>query len=77
MAITLPLEPQEEAELEAIAHAKGLSVEALVREALEGVLAQASEIPADARSGSASGALLVCAMQASPFKEMDLEAARY
>jgi len=76
MTITLPLRPQEEAELEAIARAKGLSVEALVREALDGVLARASEIPASALSEPASGGLLVSAMQASPFKEMDLEAVR-
>jgi hypothetical protein len=39
MTITLPLQPQDEARLEAIAHAKGLSADALVREALEGILA--------------------------------------
>jgi hypothetical protein len=72
MPITLPLQPQEEAELEAIAHAKALSVEALVREALDGVLARASEIPGSALSERASGALLVSAMQPSPFNEMQL-----
>jgi hypothetical protein len=75
MTITLPLQPQDEAKLEAIALAKGLAkglaVDALVREALEGILAAASEIPEDA-----TGALLVAAMQASPYKETDLGAVR-
>jgi hypothetical protein len=34
MTITLPLQPQEEAKLVAIAQSKGLSTDALVREAL-------------------------------------------
>jgi hypothetical protein len=38
MTITLPLQPQEEARLMAVAHARGLSPDALVREALEGIL---------------------------------------
>lgn len=76
MTITLPLQPQEEAKLEAIAHARGLSADALVREALEGILAGASETPDNALSESATGALLVAAMQASPYKEMELEAVR-
>ena len=40
MTITLPLQPQEEARLMAVAHARGLSADALVREALEGILAE-------------------------------------
>jgi hypothetical protein len=71
MTITLPLQPEEEARLEAIAHAKGLSADALVREALDGILAGASEILDSAEP--ATGALLVAAMQASPYKEMDLQ----
>ena len=59
-----------------MADAKGLSVGALVREALAGILAGASEIPDSALSEHATGALLVAAMQASPYKEMDLEAVR-
>jgi len=39
MTITLPLQPQEEAKLIAMAHAKGLSTDALVREALKKILA--------------------------------------
>ena len=35
MTITLPLQPQEEAKLIAMAQAKGLSTDALVREALD------------------------------------------
>ena len=37
MTITLPLQPQEEAKLIALAQAKGLSTDALVREALAGL----------------------------------------
>ena len=68
---TLALQPQEEARLEAIADAKGISADALVREALEGILAGASEVPDNALSEPATGALLVAAMQASPHKETD------
>ena len=39
MTITLPLQPQEEAKLAAAAQARGLSTEALIREAVEGVVA--------------------------------------
>jgi hypothetical protein len=39
MIITLPLQPQEEAKLIARAQAKGLSTDALVREALDTILA--------------------------------------
>jgi hypothetical protein len=45
MAITLPLQPQEEARLIAAAQAKGLSTDALVREALDKILAEAPELP--------------------------------
>jgi hypothetical protein len=41
MTIILPLQPQEEARLIAAAQAKGLSTEALVREALDKILAEA------------------------------------
>lgn len=41
MAITLPLQPQEEARLIAAARAKGLSTDALVRQALDKILAEA------------------------------------
>jgi len=43
MTITLPLKPQEEARLMAAAQARGLSADALVREALEGILTDPSE----------------------------------
>ena len=43
MTIFLPLEPQEEARLIAAAQAKGISPEALVREALDKVLAGTGE----------------------------------
>ena len=38
MTITLPLQPQEEARLVALARARGLSPSDLVREALDGIL---------------------------------------
>lgn len=76
MTIKLPLQPQEEARLEAIAHNKGLSTDALVREALYQILANTTEIPDTAASDQATGALLVDAMQAAPYKEIDLEAVR-
>jgi hypothetical protein len=41
MTVTLPLAPQEEAKLLAIAEAKGLSTDALVREAVDKILADA------------------------------------
>lgn len=41
MTITLPLQPQEEAKLVALARAKGVSTDALVREALDKILADA------------------------------------
>jgi hypothetical protein len=43
MTITLPLRPQEEAKLIALAQAKGLSTDALVREALNTILAEAPD----------------------------------
>jgi len=76
MTITLPLQPEEEARLEAVAHARGLSTGALVREALDEILAGACEIPDNASFEPTTGASLVAAMQASPFKEMDLKAGR-
>jgi len=41
MTITLPLQPLEEARLVAMAQAKGLSTDALVREAIDKILADA------------------------------------
>lgn len=44
MTITLPLEPQEEARLIAMAKAKGLSPDAFVREAIDRILTAAPEV---------------------------------
>jgi hypothetical protein len=44
MTITLPLEPQKQAKLIALAHAKGLSADDLVREAIDKILAEAPEM---------------------------------
>ena len=43
MTITVPLDPHEEAKLVAAARARGLSASALVREALDRILADAAE----------------------------------
>jgi hypothetical protein len=45
MIITLPLQPQEEARLVALARAKGVSTDTLVREALDKILADAAGQP--------------------------------
>lgn len=45
MTITLPIEPQEEAKLIAIAQAKGLSPDALLRAAVDKILAEAPHQP--------------------------------
>ncbi len=44
MTITLPLEPQKEAKLIALAQEKGLSADELVREAIDKILAEAPEV---------------------------------
>jgi len=50
MTITLPLQPQEEARLIAAARAKGLSTDALVRQALETILADVPDVKGPTRS---------------------------
>lgn len=45
MTITLPLQPKEEAKLIALAQAKELSTDALVREALDKILADVPDQP--------------------------------
>jgi hypothetical protein len=49
MTITLPLQPQEEARLTALARAKGVSTDMLVREALDKILAEAPYQPMEQR----------------------------
>jgi hypothetical protein len=46
MTITLPLQPREEAKLLALAQARGLSADALVREAVDKILEEAQDEPA-------------------------------
>ncbi|HYL76214.1 MAG TPA: hypothetical protein VEU96_18535 [Bryobacteraceae bacterium] len=76
MTIVLPLDPQEEAKLIAAAHAKGLSADAFVRAALHEILV-GSPPPSESRPvRNATGAALVAAMQASPYKEKSLVAGR-
>lgn len=72
MTITLPIQPHEEARLVALALAKGVSADALVREALDRMLSEASA--GDWPRRRATGAALVAAMQSSPYKEISIEA---
>lgn len=73
MTIMLPLQPHEEARLVALALVKGISADALVREALDRILAEPAAGPRPL--GPATGAALVAAMQSSPYKEIGIEAA--
>jgi hypothetical protein len=52
MTITLPLQPQEEARLVALAQAKGVSTDTLVREALDKILADAPDQPNEPKGES-------------------------
>jgi hypothetical protein len=72
MTIILPLQPQEEARLLAVARAKGLPPEAIVRAALEKLLADTDRMS----DTPATGAALVAAMQSSPYQGVDLERRR-
>jgi hypothetical protein len=76
MTINLPLAPNQEAKLVAIAQARGLTAEALLTEALEQLLGDASQAPAHESSGTVMESALVAAMQASPYKEIILEPRR-
>jgi hypothetical protein len=58
MTIILPLRPQEEAKLIAIAQSRGLSMDALVREALEKILVDAPGVhPKKEQTRSSRGIL--------------------
>jgi hypothetical protein len=72
MTIVLPIQPHEEARLVALALAKGISADALVREALDRILAEAAAGAWPQRA--TTGAALVAAMQSSPYKEIGIEA---
>jgi hypothetical protein len=50
MTITLPLEPQEEARLTAVARLRGVSTDDLLREALDSILAGAAPKPQTAKA---------------------------
>ena len=52
MTIILPLEPQEEARLAAIAQARGVSSDALVREAVDKILQSAPDQPSAPRKSA-------------------------
>jgi hypothetical protein len=76
VTITLRLEPQEEAKIVALAQARGVSTEAFVREALDRVLSEATTTRGNGSTATAMGDALVTTMQASPYKEMNLEPVR-
>lgn len=76
MTIVLPLDPQEEAKLIAAAHAKGLSPDAFVRAALDEILVGSPTARESGHAHNQTGAALIAAMQASPYKETSLEAGR-
>ena len=58
MTLTLPLEPQEEAKLVAAARARGVSLDALVREALRRIFSEAAaEAPGKEPTRSLRGLL--------------------
>jgi hypothetical protein len=71
MTLTLPLEPQEEAKLVAAARAKGVSLDALVREALGRIFSEAvAEAPGKEPTRSLRG-LLAKYGQAPSAEEID------
>jgi len=57
MTIILPLEPQEEARLNALAQEKGVTADTLVREAIDKILADAPGAPRKEPSRSLRGLL--------------------
>ncbi len=71
MIILLPLTPQEEAKLIAIAQSKGLSADALVREALEKILANALDTPAQKEPTLSSRGILAKYGPAPSAEEID------
>ncbi len=76
MTINLQLAPDQEAKLAAIAQARGLTAEALLKEMLEECLGDTSPAAANEPPETMMGSALVAAMQASPYKEIILEPRR-
>jgi hypothetical protein len=52
MTITLPLEPQKEAKLIALAHEKGMTADELVRETIDKILANVPDQPLKPRKSA-------------------------
>ncbi len=71
MIITLPLQPEEEASLNAAARARGISTDELVRKALEGVLADSLHPGSSASQEETTGEL--DASQESAFREREIK----
>lgn len=68
MTITLPLKPQEEASLIAMAQAKGLTVDAFVREELDRILA--GQLPAGDRPLQTAADIVLECMRDAPAEDM-------
>ena len=72
MTLTLPLEPQEEAKLVAAARARGVSLDALVREALGRIFSEsAAEAPGKEPTRSLRGLLAKYGTAPSAREEID------
>jgi hypothetical protein len=71
MTITLPLQPQEEAKLLALAQSKGLSTDALVREALDKILAEAPDLGSTKEPTRSMRGMLAKYGQAPSAEEID------
>lgn len=71
MTIILPLEPQEQAKLIALAEAKGLSAEDLVREVINKILAEAPETASPKEPSRSLRGLLAKYGPAPSAKEID------
>jgi hypothetical protein len=68
MTLTITLSDEQATVLQAKAAAEGLSVEEWIQK-----LAEALPLPRDNRTGAA----LIAAVQASPYREIDIEPQRY
>lgn len=69
MTITVPLQPQEEAKLVALARAKGVSTDTLVRQALDKILADEPALESEPKSGSPIWEQILDNMQDVPPEE--------
>jgi hypothetical protein len=71
MTLTLPLQPDEEAKLFAIARAKGVSTDALIRDAIEKILANAPELESQGEPTRSSRGNLASYVHVTSPEEID------